>query len=110
MRILFVAGQIGCDAEGRVVSTDFVEQFAQALDHVLAVVHHAGGKASDIVRMTVYVTNRDRYLDSARDLGKVWRERLGRHYPAMALVQVVALVEAAAMVEIEATAAIGEWD
>jgi enamine deaminase RidA (YjgF/YER057c/UK114 family) len=106
-RILFVAGQIGCDQDGRVVSGDFVEQFAQALDHVLAVVRHAGGEPADIVRMTVYVTDRERYLNSARDLGRVWRERLGRHYPAMALVQIVALVEAAAMVEIEATAAIG---
>ncbi len=106
-RILFVAGQIGCDEHGRVVSGNFVEQFAQALDHVLAVVRQAGGEPSDIVRMTVYVTDRERYLDGARELGQVWRERLGRHYPAMALVQVTGLVEAAALLEIEATAAIG---
>lgn len=106
-RLLFVAGQIGCDAQGRVVDGGFLPQFAQALDHVLAVVRAAGGAPTDIVRMTVYVTDRETYLASVRDLGALWRERLGRHYPAMALVQVVALVDAAAMVEIEATAAVG---
>lgn len=107
-RLLFVAGQIACDATGRVVEGGFVDQFALALDNVLAVVTAAGGKPTDIARMTVYVTDRSAYLDNLRQLGVAWRERLGRHYPAMALVEVQALVEADAMVEIEATATIPE--
>jgi enamine deaminase RidA (YjgF/YER057c/UK114 family) len=103
-QILFVAGQVGWNREGRVVSDDFVDQFAQALDNVLDVVWAAGGKPESIARMTVYVTDKAEYLRRRRDLGAAWRKRLGGHYPAMALVEVKALLEDGAQVEIEATA------
>ena len=102
--ILFVAGQIGWDKAGQVVSDDFVAQFAQALDNVLEVVWSAGGRPEDVARMTVYVTDRQEYLDARKAVGAAWKQRFGRHYPAMALVQVVALLEPRARVEIEATA------
>lgn len=102
--LLFVAGQIGWTREARLVSPDFVAQFAQALDNVLAVVAAAGGGPESIARMTVYVTDKSEYLRRLSDLGVAWRQRLGRHYPAMSLVEVKALVEDEALVEIEATA------
>jgi enamine deaminase RidA (YjgF/YER057c/UK114 family) len=102
--ILFVAGQIGWDAECRVVSSDFAAQFAQALDNVLAVVREAGGTAECLARLTVYVTDKTEYVAAAKALGEAWRTRCGRHYPAMALVEVAALLEPLAKVEIEATA------
>ncbi len=101
---LFVAGQIGWTGEGRLVSDDFVAQFAQALDNVLAVVRAAGGAPDCVARLTVYVTDKAEYVASAKALGAAWRERMGRHYPAMALVEVKSLLEPAAKVEIEATA------
>lgn len=102
--LLFVAGQIGWDGEARIVSDDFVAQFAQALDNVLAVVREAGGEPGSIARLTVYVTDKAEYVAGARALGAAWRERMGRHYPAMALVEVRSLLEPLAKVEIEATA------
>jgi enamine deaminase RidA (YjgF/YER057c/UK114 family) len=102
--LLFVAGQIGWDAQQRVVSSDFVAQFAQALDNVLAVVRAAGGAPQSIARLAIYVTDRHEYRSRARDVGTAYRERMGRHYPAMTLVEVRALLEDAAKVEIEATA------
>lgn len=103
-QILFVAGQVGWNREARLVSDDFVEQFAQALDNVLDVVWAAGGKPESIARLTVYVTDKAEYLRRRRALGEAWRRRLGRHYPAMSLVEVKALLEEGAQVEIEATA------
>ncbi len=104
---LFVAGQIAWDAEQRLVGPgDFAAQFCQALDNVIAVVRAAGGAPEHLVRMTVYVTDKRAYLAAAKELGAAWRERLGRHYPAMALVQVADLLEEGALVEIEATAAL----
>lgn len=102
--LLFVAGQIGWDAEARLVSDDFVAQFAQALDNVLAVVRSAGGAPESVARLTVYVADKAEYIAAARALGAAWRERMGRHYPAMALVEVKSLLEPGARVEIEATA------
>lgn len=102
-RILFVGGQVGW-TQAHVFVDDFVAQFAQALDNVLAIVGSAGGAPEDIARMTVYVTNLDAYRNSLKALGGVWKERLGKHYPAMALVGVSGLVEKQALVEIEATA------
>jgi len=101
---VFVAGQIAWDREGRMVSDDFVEQFAQALDNVLAVVAAAGGTPASVARMVVYVTDKREYLRRLSDLGGAWRRRMGRHYPAMALVEVKSLLEDGAQVEIEATA------
>jgi enamine deaminase RidA (YjgF/YER057c/UK114 family) len=103
-RLLFVAGQSASDESGSVPEIGFVEQWASILDKILVVVRAAGGQPDDIARMTVYVTNRQAYLDNLKPLGAIWRERLGKHYPAMALVEVSALVDAHAMIEIEATA------
>jgi enamine deaminase RidA (YjgF/YER057c/UK114 family) len=103
-QILFVAGQVGWNREARLVSDDFVEQFAQALDNVLDVVWAAGGKPESVARLTVYVTDKAEYVRRRRALGAAWRKRMGRHYPAMSLVEVKALLEEGAQVEIEATA------
>lgn len=99
-RVLFVAGQTAAQAGG------LVEQWDAALDRVLAVVRAAGGAPQDIGRMTVYVTNRADYLATRTALGEVHRRHMGKHYPAMALVEVSALVDSGALVEIEATAVI----
>lgn len=107
-RTLHVAGQIGWRPDGRFETDDFVGQFAQALDNVLDVVRAAGGKATDVVKMTVYVTDLDAYRESRAVLGEVWRTRMGRHYPAMALLQVAGLLEPRALVEIEAVACLPE--
>jgi enamine deaminase RidA (YjgF/YER057c/UK114 family) len=105
-RTLHVGGQIGWDAQQEFHSEDFAEQFAQALDNVLAVVTAAGGRAQDIASMTIFVTDLDAYRAGAKSLGGIWRERLGKHYPAMALVGVAGLVEPRALVEIQAVAAL----
>ena len=97
-RILFVAGQTAPQASG------FVAQWDRALQQVLAVVTAAGGKPEHVGRMTIYVTDRQAYLANLKELGEVHRRQMGRHYPAMALVEVRALVDAQALVEIEATA------
>ena len=97
-RVLFVAGQNAPDAGG------FVAQFAAALDRALAVVRTAGGRPEHVARLTVYVTDMAAYRESRARLGDVWRASMGRHYPAMALVEVRSLVDEGAVVEIEATA------
>jgi enamine deaminase RidA (YjgF/YER057c/UK114 family) len=102
--ILFVAGQVGWAREGHVVSADFVSQFQRALENVIDVVWAAGGKPTDIARMVVYVTDKSEYTARAREIGEVWRARMGRHYPAMALVEVKGLLDDEAKVEIEAMA------
>ena len=106
-----IAGQIGWDAQCRFQSDDFVEQCRQALANVVAVLREAGGSPEHIVRMTWYVTNKAEYLGAGKALGAVYRELMtgsdGRvAYPAMTAVQVVALMEDRAKVEIEATAVI----
>ncbi len=106
-RTLFVAGQIGDHADGS-MADGFVAQFEQALKNILAVVSAAGGDAESIGRMTVYVTSRNDYLDNLEPLGRAYRSQMGRHFPAMALVQVAGLVEDGALLEIEATAVIAE--
>jgi len=103
-RVLFVAGQTARDAAGRIVSDDFVTQFSTALDHVVAVVELAGGAASDIGRMTIFVTDLSEYRGALRELGAAYRDRMGRHFPAMALLEVSGLVDEGAKIEIEATA------
>jgi enamine deaminase RidA (YjgF/YER057c/UK114 family) len=99
-RVLFVAGQTAAGAGG------IVEQWERALERVVTVVRAAGGAPQDIGRMTVYVTDRAAYLAARRALGEVHRRHMGKHYPAMALVEVKALVDEGALVEIEATAVI----
>jgi len=103
-RILFVAGQAGWESGRAGAPPSFVEQFGLALDKVLAVVRASGGKPEDVGRMTVFVTDLAAYRQSLAPLGDVWRARFGRHYPAMALVEVSGLVDRGALVEIEATA------
>jgi enamine deaminase RidA (YjgF/YER057c/UK114 family) len=106
-RLLFVAGQVGWDpADGQFKSDDFVAQFDQALANVVAVVRAAGGEPEHLARLTLYVVDKQRYLARLSEVGQSYRARLGRHYPAMAMVQVSALVEDRAQVEIEATAVI----
>lgn len=102
--LVFVAGQIGWNREGHMVSDDLVEQFAQALDNVLDVVWAAGGPPTSVARMVLYVTDKDQYRLRARALGEAYRKRMGKHYPAMVLVEVKSLLEDDALVEIEAVA------
>ena len=106
-RHLFVAGQPGWDASEKGPAPGFAQQFARALDRVLAVVREAGGRPEDIARMTVYTTDLALYRASLEALGTIWRERFDRRYPAMAMVQVAGLVDEGAVVEIEADAVIG---
>ena len=106
--LVFVAGQIGWDETGAFPAADLPGQIRQTLRNVLAVLAEAGGGPEHITRLTWYVTDREEYLASARDIGAVYRELMGGHYPAMAVVQVVALIESQARVEIEATAVVPE--
>lgn len=105
-RLLAVAGQIGWDADAKLVAYDFPDQFAQALRNVLAVVEAAGGGPRDILQLTIYVTDKAVYLASLALIGASYRELMGDHYPAMALVEVAALLEDRALVEIQALAAL----
>jgi len=105
-RQVFVSGQIGWDAEQRIVSDDFTLQTRQALANIIDVLACAGAGPSHIVRLTWYVTSRDEYNASAAAIGTIYRELIGRHYPAMSVVVVAALLEPRAKVEIEATAVI----
>ncbi|MGF6272865.1 enamine deaminase RidA (YjgF/YER057c/UK114 family) [Massilia sp. UYP11] len=105
-RQVFVSGMIGWDAEGRFHTDDFVGQARQALHNIVTVLREAGAGPEHIVRMTWYVVDRREYLDAGRELGAAYREVLGSHYPAMSAVQVAALMEDRARVEIEATAVI----
>ena len=107
-RTLFVAGQVGWNAKEQFESSDFADQFAQALDNVLAVVKGAGGQATDVVRMTIFVTDLDAYRRSTKGLGRAWKARFGKHFPGMSLVGVAGLVEVGAVLEIEATACLPE--
>jgi enamine deaminase RidA (YjgF/YER057c/UK114 family) len=105
-RQVFVAGQVGWDAEQQFASDDFVAQTEQALRNILAVLAEGGARAEHIVRLTWYVTDKREYLARLRETGDAYRRVMGRHFPAMTLVQVVALVEDRAKVEIEATAVV----
>lgn len=107
-RVLFVAGQIGWDAEQRLVKGGFVPQFRQALSNVAQVLGAAGGRVEDLGRLTIYVTDRNDYLGELKEVGEAYRSIMGKHFPAMALVEVRALLEPEARVEIEATAVIPE--
>ena len=107
-RIVFVAGQVGWNASGEFETNDFVGQARQALVNIVAVLAEAGGRPRDIARLTWYVVDKREYLWSYRPLGRAYREVLGNHYPVMTAVQVAALIEDGAKVEIEATAVIQE--
>jgi enamine deaminase RidA (YjgF/YER057c/UK114 family) len=103
-RLLFIAGQIGWDEKQRIVSDDFVKQFDQALANVIAVVNEAGGQAEEIARLVIYVTDKNEYRARTAEIGHRYRARMGKHYPAMVLVEVKGLLEDEAKVEIEGVA------
>lgn len=103
---LYVGGQIGWTAAQKFETHDFIGQMEQALRNILAVVEAAGGSATDLVRLTWYVTDKREYLARQSEIGAVYRQVLGRHFPAMTMVVVTALVEDEALLEIEATARI----
>jgi enamine deaminase RidA (YjgF/YER057c/UK114 family) len=107
-RTVFVSGMIGWDANARLVSRDFVGQARQALSNVVEVLSEAGAKPEHIVRMNWYVVDRNEYVGAHEQLGVIYREIIGRHYPAMTAVQVSGLIEDGARVEIEVTAVIPE--
>jgi len=103
-RIVFVAGQIGWNADQKFESQDFVVQIRQALQNIVAVVREAGGTPEHITRLTWFITDKKEYLSRLAEVGEAYRSVMGTHFPAMTLVQVVALVEDDAKVEIEASA------
>lgn len=103
---VYIAGQIGWKGEGAWEARDFAGQFRQALRNVIEVLAQAQGRPEHIVRLTWYVVDRGEYLASLKAVGEAYRELMGRHYPAMSVVQVSALVESLARLEIEATAVI----
>jgi enamine deaminase RidA (YjgF/YER057c/UK114 family) len=107
-RQIFIAGQVGWDAQGRFASPRMGGQVKQALLNIMAVLAEADGRPEHIVRLTWYVTSRDEYYAQLREIGAAYREVMGKHFPAMSVVQVVALMEADAKVEIEATAVLPE--
>jgi enamine deaminase RidA (YjgF/YER057c/UK114 family) len=107
-RTIFTAGIIGWDEEERFVAQDLAGQLRQVLANTLAVLAEDGAGPEHIVRMTWYVTDRDEYTASLLPIGTAWRELIGRHYPAMAVVEVSRLVEPAARIEIETTAVVPE--
>jgi enamine deaminase RidA (YjgF/YER057c/UK114 family) len=105
-RTVFVAGQIGWDKDQRFVAKDFAGQFEQALLNIVAVLREAGAGPEHIVRLTWFITDKRAYLTDARRIGEIYRRVMGRNFPTMSVVQVVALVEDEALVEIEATAVV----
>jgi enamine deaminase RidA (YjgF/YER057c/UK114 family) len=105
-RQVFIAGQIGWDAEGRFASGGLAGQVKQALLNIVAILEEAGGKPEHIVRLTWFVTSREEYLAGLQEIGAAYRAVMGKHFPSMSVVQVVALMEVAAKVEIEATAVV----
>jgi enamine deaminase RidA (YjgF/YER057c/UK114 family) len=107
-RQVYIAGQVGWDDQGSFASPGFAGQVRQALRNIVAVLGEAGGRPEHLVRLTWYVTSREEYYRELAEVGTAYREVLGKHYPAMSVVQVVALMESAAKVEIEATAVIPE--
>jgi enamine deaminase RidA (YjgF/YER057c/UK114 family) len=107
-RMIFTGGMIGWNGDQQFETDDFAGQVRQALANIVAVLAEGGAAPEHVVRLTWYVTDKRAYLASLKDVGRAYRETMGKHYPAMALVQVVALVEDRAKVEIEATAVVPE--
>ena len=103
-KLLFIAGQIAWNENHKIVSEDFVEQFDQALANVIAVVRAAGGEPINVARLVIYVTNKAEYLERTTAAGERYRKHMGKHFPAMVLVQVAGLLDSAAKVEIEGIA------
>lgn len=107
-RFVFIAGQVGWDAEQRFPSEDLAPQFDQALQNILAVLAEAGGRPHHICRITAYCCDKSAYLAARRELGQIWRRRMGRHYPAMSMIFVSDLLDSPGKIELEATAVIPE--
>jgi enamine deaminase RidA (YjgF/YER057c/UK114 family) len=105
-RIVFIAGQVGWDAQQRFHSEELVPQFEQALENVLAVLAEAGGAPSHICRITAYCVDKRAYLDGRRELGRIWRRLMGAHYPCMTMIFVSDLLDAPGKIELEATAVV----
>lgn len=105
-RLLFVAGQIARTESGKLSGSDFVTQFDRALGNVIRVVKAAGGGPKNIVRLTIYVTNKTEYVAARKEIGVKYQERMGKHYPAMAMLEVKGLFDEGAKLELEATAVI----
>jgi enamine deaminase RidA (YjgF/YER057c/UK114 family) len=105
-RMIFISGQIGWDAQGRFNSDNLAQQVAQALRNIVRVLEEGGAEPCHLVRLTWYVLSREAYLREIREIGAGYREVLGKHFPAMSVVEVRGLVEQRALVEIEATAVI----
>ena len=109
-RMIFVAGQIGWDAEGRLAEGGIVPQSRKALENILTILALDGARAEHVVRLTWYVTDKAAYLAAGLALGVAYRQVMGKHFPAMSAVEVVSLMEPGALVEIEATAVVPESD
>ena len=105
-RIVFVAGQVGWDAQQKFHSEDIAPQFEQALLNILAVLAKAGAKGEHICRMTAYCCDKPAYMAARRELGKIWRKHLGTHYPAMSMIFVSDLLDNPGKIELEATAVV----
>ncbi len=103
-RLLFIAGQLGWDQQQKLVSADFVEQFDRSLANVITIVEAAGGRPDQIARLIMYVTDRGQYLEHTHQVGERYRARMGKHFPAMVLVEVKGLLDYDAKVEIEGIA------
>jgi enamine deaminase RidA (YjgF/YER057c/UK114 family) len=103
-RLLFIAGQIAWNENHEIVTKDFVDQFDKALENVVTVVHAAGGEPSNIARLVIYVTDKIEYRERTREVGERYRKHMGKHFPAMVLVQVKGLLDDDAKVEIEGIA------
>lgn len=107
-QMIFVSGMVGWDADGKFVSNEFVGQARQALKNIVEVLAEAKAKPEHITRMTWYVTDKREYLAASKELGPVYREIIGGHYPAMTAVEVAGLIEEQAKVEIEVTAVVSD--
>ena len=105
-KTVYIAGQVGWLGDGRFAVNTFAGQFRQALENIIAVLVEAGGRPEHLVRMTWYVLDRDEYLGALKEVGAAWRELIGKHFPAMTVVGVSALIEPGARLEIEATAVV----
>ncbi|MBP8007011.1 MAG: RidA family protein [Burkholderiales bacterium] len=105
-RIVFIAGQVGWDAQQRFQSEDIVPQFEQALKNVLEVLAQAGGRAEHICRITAFCCDKPAYLAARPQLGRIWRERMGKHFPAMSMIFVSDLLDNPGKIELEATAVV----
>lgn len=105
-RIVFIAGQVGWNADQKFQSEQLVPQFEQALKNILAILAEAGGKPTDICRVTAFCIDKPAYLAGRRELGRIWKSLIGNHYPAMSMIFVADLLDTPAKIELEATAVI----